>query len=215
MASPIRAALTLRRADAVGYDEPRDAIARDWVRTAESWDMVPLLVPNGLSDPAKYLSDLAPDLLILTGGEDPGVDSLRDATEAALVDRALETALPVFGVCRGLQFLNGHFGGGLLELAGHIAAPHPVSFSPPLDGIYGAEGVVNSFHGRGIGGAELASDLVPVARDGDGNIEAAVHATRPLAAVMWHPERPGGENAVRRGDAVFAARLVQDGAFWA
>jgi len=67
--------------------------------------------------------------LVLTGGGDVdprfyhredagesvhGVDAKRDEFEFAVIDRALERAMPMLGICRGLQVVNVKFGGTLI-----------------------------------------------------------------------------------------------------
>ena len=84
----MRIALTMRVTEAVDYHEPRDSISHDWLDRLQKWDMTPLPVPNRLGDPCGYLDALAPDLLVLTGGDDPGTCPTRDATEQALLDHA-------------------------------------------------------------------------------------------------------------------------------
>ena len=66
-------------------------------------------------------------LRLLTGGEDPGTSPPRDDTERALLDWAIGDRLPVFGVCRGLQFVQRYFGGELVacDRERHVARRHP------------------------------------------------------------------------------------------
>lgn len=206
----MRVALTLRVTNAAGYHEPRDSISHDWLARLAEWAMTPLLIPNRLAEPAAYLDGMEPDLLVLTGGDDVGATPERDATEAALLDHALARGLAILGVCRGMQLVNLRLGGTLGPVAGHVAQPHPVAIEPAWHGIYGAETTVNSFHAHGIPAAALAPGLVAAARDGDGNVEAFHGGARPMAAVMWHPERPAAPAADRR----LLERLAGEGAFW-
>lgn len=203
----------MRVTNAPDYDEPRDAISHDWVRWLAQHDAVPLPVPNLVSSPARYLDALAPDLLVLTGGDDPGDPPERDATERALLGHALQTGLPVLGVCRGMQLVNLHFGGALGAVAGHVGGRHALAVvaTGPWQGHYGGRMTVNSFHHQGVGAADLGSELVAFAHDEDGHVEGLCHRHRPLVGIMWHPER-GGAPA---GDAGTLARLIADGAFWA
>ncbi len=189
-------ALTMRVTEAVGYSEPRDSISHDWLELMNLWGMTPLLIPNIGARACDYITAQRPDILVLTGGEDIGRSPVRDATETALLDMALKSALPVFGVCRGLQFINRYFGGKLATVKGHVAKPHKIIMSSDWTPYYGAEQTVNSYHNIGIDNDGLADALIATARDSSGNIEAAAHRTHPLCAVMWHPERQNGA----RGD---------------
>lgn len=200
----------MRVTEAPGYTEARDAISQDWTRRLDAWGMLPLLVPNGLAEPAAYLDAMAPDLLVLTGGDDIGTTPDRDKTETALLDHALEHALPVLGVCRGMQVINTHLGGGLENIEDHAARRHAVSFAEPFAGLYGDTAEVNSYHGLCIPGAGLAEGLSAAATDQDGNIEAFLHNQNAVAGVMWHPER----DAVLDGDRCLLERLLSNGAAW-
>jgi N5-(cytidine 5'-diphosphoramidyl)-L-glutamine hydrolase len=200
----------MRVTQASSYHEPRDSISHDWLRRAEVWRMTPVLIPNILSDPKRYLSEARADLLVLTGGEDLGTGVDRDRTEEALLDFALDTGLPVLGVCRGMQLINSRLGGRLTAVAGHIAAPHRIRIEAGWSELHGASRVVNSFHATGIGADELAPDLQPIAYDDQGQIEAACHRRAPLIAVMWHPER--GE--LHDADRDMIAKLVEQRVFW-
>ena len=206
----MRVALTMRVIQVQGHTEARDALSRDWIRLAGQWGLSPLLIPNGLPDPAGYLGALAPDLLILTGGDDLGDTPERDATEAALIDAALEHDLPILGVCRGLQMINHHFGGSTERVEGHVANDHAVRLSGALADLHGPETVVNSYHDHGIAAAGLADDLKPLAFDAEGHVEAAGHRHLPIFGLMWHPER----GVARDQDRQIFERLVKDRTFW-
>jgi putative glutamine amidotransferase len=74
-----------------------------------------------------------------------------------------------------------------------------------------ADGVeVNSYHNIGVAADGLGDGLVATTSDADGNVEAFCHRDKPLAAVMWHPER--GEPV--DSDRILFERLIEDGAFW-
>jgi putative glutamine amidotransferase len=129
------------------------------------------------------------------------VDEERDAFELPLARQAIESGLPVLGICRGMQLLNVVAGGSLIQhLEGHQLGPdsdqsgqHVVTVAPDseLARIVGAtELPVNSRHHQALGSAELAPGLTPTAWSPDGVVEAF---ERPgdgwLLAVQWHPER--------------------------
>ena len=148
--------------------------------------------------------------LVLTGGDDFGVTPARDASETKLLDHAILRGLAVLGVCRGMQLINVHFGGRLAPVEGHVARPHPVTLDAPLKNLYGCEMIVNSFHNHGVPADGLGDRLVGAALDADGNVEALHHRDLPVAAVMWHTERPGAPAA----DRALMERLIGERAFW-
>jgi putative glutamine amidotransferase len=163
------------------------------------------------------------------GGPAPPPDSLcdpaRDATTLPLIRRALDLAVPVLAICRGLQELNVALGGTLHqevhELPGRLdhrsdkTVPlveryelvHPVRLAP--DGalqklLSGAPTIeVNSLHGQAID--RLAEGLAVEALAPDGTIEAVSveHAPAFALAVQWHPEWRVLENPTSR--RLFAA----------
>ena len=180
----------MRVTDAEGYIEPRDSISHDWLHKLAGWDMTPLPIPNMGNDAISYLKNLKPDLLILSGGDDIGTTLIRDETEHALLNHALTSDLPVLGVCRGLQLINTILGGTLGTISGHVAKPHELKISSEWHTYYSTNTIVNSFHNYCVEPGALAADLRATAFDSANNIEGFCHREKPLAAIMWHPERP-------------------------
>ena len=191
---------------------------------------VPFMIPSlGDSlDADDILSRL--DGLLLTGspsnvephhydGEPsrPGTmhDPHRDETTLKLIDRALETGIPLFAICRGYQELNVVLGGSLHQHVEEQPGYHDHRENPeePLDVQYGpshevhlVEGgklyalagtdtvTVNSLHSQGV--ARLADGVTVEAVADDGLIEAFVvdGANGYTLAVQWHPEWKVTEN---------------------
>lgn len=163
------------------------------------------------------------------GGPPPPADSPRDpprdATTLPLIRRALEAAVPLFAICRGIQELNVALGGSLHqevhELPGRLdhrsdrTVPlhqrydlaHPVTLTPAgmlqalLDGAATIQ--VNSLHGQAID--RLAGRLAIEAIAADGTIEAVrvVDAPGFALGVQWHPEWRVLDNPISR--RLFAA----------
>lgn len=183
----------MRVVEASGYHEPRDALSHDWIDYLDGHAMLALPLPNLAEGASAYLDALSPDLLVLTGGDDLGRYPRRDAAERALLEAAVGRDLPVLGVCRGLQLINHWCGGGQRVVSGHVATSHEVRFAEPgWRSIYGERVEVNSYHNIGVSEEELGDGLRATAWDEVGMVEALVHRRHAVAAVMWHPERPGG-----------------------
>jgi len=197
----------MRVTEAPNYSEPRDSISHDWLLKLSGWGMTPLPVPNLGCSAVAYVENLRPDLLILSGGEDIGTNSIRDETERTLFEHAFKTNLPVLGVCRGLQLINSIFGGTTGEVSGHIAKPHDVSIESEWQQFYKTKTQVNSFHTNCIMPGMLGDALQASAFDMDHNIEALHHPEMPIAAVMWHPERTGAPH----GDHALIQSLILRG----
>lgn len=205
-----RIALTLRVTNAPDYDEPRDSISHDWLKRLRDWGMTPILIPNLGQEAVPYLIELAPDVLVLTGGDDLGVTPKRDATETCLLEHALASGLPILGVCRGLQLINSHFGGSLAPLDGHVSTPHSVAIAEPWKRFYGESITVNSFHDMGVPVDGAGQGLTLTATDAKGNMEGFCHPEKPLAGVMWHPERHDS----LEGDRALLAGLAEGVSPW-
>ena len=186
-----RIGLTMRVVSAEGYAEERDALAWDWHRflAAVFPDACWVSIPNLGNRVDDYVRELRIDGLILTGGNDLGTAPLRDMTEKALLAYSLENSIPAFGVCRGLQVIQHHFGGAVRSCSEgtHVSTRHSVRFLQPAGGP--AERMVNSFHGHGVRSDELAAPLQALAVSEDGWVECMAHRARPMVGVQWHPER--------------------------
>ncbi|MDH3679803.1 MAG: gamma-glutamyl-gamma-aminobutyrate hydrolase family protein [Acidimicrobiia bacterium] len=173
---------------------------------------LPVLLPLD-GDPLDYLPHL--DGLVLTGGADlephrydyapDGAGTYepeRDDVELRLAVGALEAALPILGICRGLQLLNVATGGSLhqdvpahsrydVDPAGSV---HDVYFSEHsrLSLLYGDGTEVNSLHHQTV--HRLGDGFVVTGRAHDNTIEGMEMPGRDVIAVQWHPEmRPHRE----------------------
>jgi putative glutamine amidotransferase len=158
------------------------------------------------------MRDLGADALVLTGGN---ATSLRDETERKLVDAARAHALPILGVCHGLQFLNAYFGGTVNDNIaafekGHVNKNHGITLSGFLQKSIDRRTIeVNSFHNLGVTSDTIAQGLVPLAQTDAGVIEAFAHESLPLLAIQWHPERKPMGSAIN--DYIFNRWLKTGG----
>jgi putative glutamine amidotransferase len=148
----------------------------------------------------------------------------RDATDFAILD-LLESqqSIPVLGICFGIQSLNVHRGGSLVqdipalvaqavkhdEDDGKPAARHIVRLSQDslIGRLAGAASLeVNSYHHQAV--AKPGRNLRPVAFANDGVIEAVEDTTgRFVVGVQWHPERGWKEDPFSK--ALFANFIEQ------
>ena len=118
--------------------------------------------------------------------------------------RAVGKDLPVFGICRGIQFMNASLGGTLYqdldtqhpsETEHHMTPPYErgvhkitVKEGSLLAGMIGAgEHSVNSYHHQAV--KELAPGAEAMAYSEDGLIEAiCIPDKKFIVGVQWHPE---------------------------
>jgi putative glutamine amidotransferase len=204
---------------------PFHAVGEKYIAAVvQAADCVPLLIPV-LETPLDVTEILARvDGIFFTGSPSnveparyagpasaPGTlhDPHRDATTLSLIPRAVASAVPVFGVCRGFQEMNVAMGGTLHQRVHEVAGlddhredkdePLDVQYAPAHDvvlepgsvlrKIAGTDRIrVNSLHSQGID--RLGPDLAVEARATDGLVEAFRVQSAPAfaLAVQWHPE---------------------------
>jgi putative glutamine amidotransferase len=162
--------------------------------------------------------------LVLAGGED--IDPARygapphpragapcperDAWELALLDAALVRGTPVLGVCRGMQLMNVHAGGTLVQhlpervghsghnprvgvFSDHLVKPVPGTMTA---GLLAGEVTVATHHHQAID--RLGAGLIAAAHAEDGTVEAIEYPGPGFAlGVQWHPEMRDDTCAVR------------------
>jgi len=216
MATPLIGITTYHK-DERGYIQLPAQYA-DAVRRAGG---IPLLIQPGETRLDELFTLL--DGIILSGGGDVDptlyteenheevywVNQDRDEFEVMLTKQSLDSDMPLFCICRGLQILNVALGGTLIP---HIpdavsdAVPHR---QPPRDPILhevsinadsrlaeimgGAIVNTASWHHQSI--ERLAEGLTVVGHAPDGVIEAVEMPNRPnLIAVQWHPELTAHED---------------------
>ena len=180
---------------------------------------VPVLLPQlGIEEAVVAARSI--DGLIVSGGDDvhPGAygaddegvsletDLEADLGEIELLKQAVARAVPVLGICRGVQIVNVAFGGTLHQdmlgdsdchpprpevLADVLAQRHDLEVAPDsrLARILGSGSRrVNSTHHQAV--SELAPKFSPVAWAPDGVVEA-IESEGPgyVVAVQCHPEK--------------------------
>lgn len=159
--------------------------------------------------------------ILLTGGEDvlpkyynkpewlehchaDDLNEDRDKFEFKVLEYTQKNAIPVLGICRGLQIANVFFGGTLIpdiptwgkfnhsKLADDSDRYHEVQVdvnSALFQLIGESQGLINSNHHQSVG--KVGKSLVVSALSVDGVVEA-VERTKEgsyLSLVQWHPER--------------------------
>ncbi|WP_291526550.1 gamma-glutamyl-gamma-aminobutyrate hydrolase family protein [Bifidobacterium sp. UBA744] len=129
----------------------------------------------------------------------------RDRMESLLLQAVTSLDKPIFGICRGIQFINRWFGGTLWQdlpsehpsgVEHHMNPPydafgHNVTLAPgtPLADLFAGQRsiAVNSYHHQAV--RDVADGFEVMATAPDGVIEAIRRtSSRFLWAVQWHPE---------------------------
>jgi len=210
-----------QRQDRNQHGELTDNLENSYVQYYEQFGIRFLIIPNTTTDLEYYFKTFPIEGIFLSGGntinpelygsrrdsDDVTISDDRDSTEKKLLEYAVAHKTPVFGVCRGFQFINVFFGGKLIDnikqevtdpLA-HVAATHSVQIvDAAAKSLIGEEISVNSYHNQGVDDATLSSPLRPFAQCADGTIEAVYHPDLPIAAIEWHPERKSPDEAANK-----------------
>ena len=132
-------------------------------------------------------------------------DSL--STLADAFDIAMERALPILGICMGMQFINVKYGGTLIQ---DMESPHrdgksdvnivvKLSEQSLLSDIFSEDEFdVCCHHHQCVD--QIGNGLRAIAHATDGTIEAVCSDSHPfLIGVEWHPERTNSQES----DALF------------
>ncbi len=166
------------------YGERRDCADQNIPRFLQSCGYLPIPVPNVVENLTDFVEAVQPVGIVLTGGNSlvayGGQAPERDDTDKRLIEIALQTGIPIYGFCRGMQSVLDYFGCKLEQVNNHVALRHKV------DGLWGTY-EVNSFHNQAC--KELKAPLQIAAKTADGVIEAAVCEEKKIIVTMWHPER--------------------------
>ena len=152
----------------------------------ELWDGV--IISGGHDiDPAQYGEEPLPEIRLREPTD-------RFVWEREIIEACDEAQIPILGICYGLQRLNVHYGGSLIqdiptELATsveHDNAEHEVIFAEEFLGIPAGESrVVASRHHQALG--RVADEVNVCATARDGVVEAARINGRHYG-MQWHPE---------------------------
>ena len=200
--------------------------ARGLVDIINELGALPVVLPDVPGAKGEDYIDLF-DALIIPGGPDAdptfygeepsrhigSTNYKRDVFEAELFKAFYKAGKPIFGICRGCQFINILMGGSVYQ---DLAADNPDSYirhSQGADGSYpthhvevakgsslykslGATAYVNSRHHQGI--KKVGEGLTVTAKAADSVVEAVETADGQIVAVQWHPENMWQEHAEMR-----------------
>jgi putative glutamine amidotransferase len=200
-------------------DPLRSAVNVSYVRAISAAGGVPLSIPGGLDDACLDQIVSLMDGILLTGGVDVApenygerpapnlgpIDPVRDRLELGITRRALETELPILGICRGIQVLAVAEGGSLYQdlpsqlgedvrhEVRELGRQHCCHLVEVLPGTHLAAALgttrmkVNSLHHQAV--KDVPPGLVVSARSPDGVTEGLEVPHHPFAVgVQCHPE---------------------------
>jgi putative glutamine amidotransferase len=219
------------------WDEVVDMVQRTYPAAVQRTGGMALILPPdeaAVDAPDPFLDRV--DALILAGGADVDPASYgatphpetgvtwpeRDHFEIALVRRALDRAMPVLGVCRGMQILNVALGGTLIQHLDDVIGSdrhrhtpgafgdHEVRLAPGSLAARAAGDerlVVKSHHHQGVD--SLGGDLLPTGWSVKDEVVEAIELPGQQFAlgVLWHPEEDVASRVI--GSLVEAARAEE------
>jgi putative glutamine amidotransferase len=200
---------------------PLDGSGSDMDGLIDSCDGV--LLPGSRADvlPEKYGAERDP--------KTADADLPRDAVDELLLKNAYASRKPILGICYGLQALNVHRAGSLVQhiesQTNHEAGGKvPIAHDVVIDEGSVLAGIVNEGNGNGSkipvnsshhqSAEKLGDGLRICARCPDDGVIEAIEGVDPdhfVLAVQWHPERSVDEDAASRG--IFRA-LIQAAKDW-
>lgn len=194
-------ALISQREQEDSYGKSIDVMESDYIRFYEELGIMVYPISNFTRNAASYFETMKVDMVILTGGGSvpneyykSGVNEYqqenRNIVETVLLEEAMKREIPILGICRGMQFINGYFGGKIEKLS-NLSVPRPNGKEHPVySEVLQKNIMVNSFHNDGIRLDGLAQDMKPFAVDIDNGVVEAFYAEeKKILALQWHPER--------------------------
>ena len=181
------------------YNEKRDQISQEWTVFLQKLDLMPILIPNNLSDVKEFIKILELDGIILSGGDNIGDFPERDETEKNILEIAINNSIPILGICRGMQIINDFFGGSVIKKNDkeHVNNIHRINLTNEFLISEEKSIIVNSYHNNIIKSNTMGKNLIEFAKhENDETVEGFTHLKYPIKGVMWHPERMQDENSI-------------------
>lgn len=184
------------------------SVTATYLNLLKNESFIPLILPPDIEkDKLHHLFSLC-SAFILTGGDDIEprmylednkgksiVDIRVDNLDFAIIDYSLKNNLPLLGICRGMQAINVHFGGSLVQhlsdysLFRHHQGNHKIKISNwnELPEINNQIFTIYSYHHQAV--KEIGHDLMIVAISEDNIIEAFINKKKNIYGIQWHLEQ--------------------------
>lgn len=132
----------------------------------------------------KYLAVQEIDFLILS----PGPSTPGHFQMSATIELALEKAIPIFGVCLGLQGIVEYFGGELEELGYPMHGKQSLIKHGGSEMFAGIDRQFSAGRYHSLVAKKLPDCLTVTASSEDNSVMAVEHKSLPIQAVQFHPE---------------------------
>ena len=187
-------AITTRLVIEDNHGEVRDTLDVRWIQLLSHIGFNPIVIPTGI-EYSKYIKSLNIDGIVFSGGNDlfsiskNELSELNDMKDKRILDFAINESIPVYGVCRGMQFIAEYLGSTLNKISNHVAVSHKIK---PAHSFWGSEylnesKMVNSYHNYTVNSLPKYFNLI--VRCSDNSIEIAKSDKYKILNFMFHPER--------------------------
>ena len=130
--------------------------------------------------------ELKPDGILLSNG--PGDPALIEKKQIAVIQKLINTNIPIFGICLGHQLLSLAIGVQTTKLSfGHRGLNHP-------SGLNNLIKVTSQNHGYVVCNDQFSDSLLQVCgyNLNDKTVSVIIHKNKPLFSVQYHPEASPG-----------------------
>ena len=203
---------------------PKAFVNRSYVDSVIRASGTPFIMP--ITDDERTIKSMVEkvDGVLMTGGvdvhpfrfgEEPitkigTISDERDEFDFTVMKYAFEMNKPIFGICRGIQVINVHFGGTLIQdiptqrntnilhsqTAELYVPAHKIQIVKDsiIYDMFGDTAEVNSFHHQAID--KVSKDFRVTATSKDGIVEAIEYKKKDsfILGVQWHPELMSSKN---------------------
>ena len=177
--------LITQRFEKIGnFKELRDNVDTRLTDLIVKLGFLPILIPSNSKIILKYIDEISPSGIILSGGGNPNKKDERYHTETKLLNFAYKKKLPILGICRGAQRINIHFRGKLKKIKNHVRKKHFL-YGPSII----KKQKINSYHELGFDVKMMGNKLQILATSKDGIVKYFKHENNYMFGIMWHPER--------------------------
>lgn len=181
-------AITPRLIETAQYYEIREALDSKWGEffNKNLKGFLPLVISYEIPF-NEYIKHNLIKGIILSGGNDLStlnyneLSIKRDKYETQILEYALESNMPLLGICRGAQLIAQFFNSKLEKLENHIGVHKVVNIDDSI------AFDIKSFHNYGI--VNLNENLKAEFKSLDSSIEAFSHKSLNIFGQMWHIER--------------------------
>ena len=132
------------------------------------------------------IMELKPDGILLSNG--PGDPALIDKQHISVLQKLIDTNIPIFGICLGHQLLSLAIGAQTTKLSfGHRGLNHP-------SGLHNLIKVTSQNHGYVVYNHQFSESPLQVRgyNLNDKTVSVIIHKNRPLFSVQYHPEASPG-----------------------